>query len=127
DPTLTLSLCLHPSPVSTVPRSLLRQPAHAPRTLHSFPTRRSSDLLLLFRPFFKILHKDLPCHPAHEKAFFRRLVGRLRREQKDRSEEHTSELQSRFDLVCRLLREKKRERVTQHAEQSDVVGEEQHE
>src|SRR5207249_11742144 len=26
----------------------------------------------------------------------------------DRSEEHTSELQSRFDLVCRLLLEKKR-------------------
>src|SRR5699024_11346782 len=25
----------------------------------------------------------------------------------NRSEEHTSELQSRFDLVCRLLREKK--------------------
>src|SRR5699024_12201713 len=28
-------------------------------------------------------------------------------EQSDRSEEHTSELQSRFDLVCRLLLEKK--------------------
>src|SRR5207249_6100380 len=27
---------------------------------------------------------------------------------KDRSEEHTSELQSRFDLVCRLLLEKKK-------------------
>src|SRR5699024_11551635 len=27
----------------------------------------------------------------------------------DRSEEHTSELQSRFDLVCRLLLEKKNE------------------
>src|SRR5699024_11388232 len=27
--------------------------------------------------------------------------------QRDRSEEHTSELQSRFDLVCRLLLEKK--------------------
>src|SRR5207249_12087689 len=27
----------------------------------------------------------------------------------DRSEEHTSELQSRFDLVCRLLLEKKKE------------------
>src|SRR5699024_12230602 len=27
----------------------------------------------------------------------------------DRSEEHTSELQSRFDLVCRLLLDKKRE------------------
>src|SRR5207249_11523325 len=37
-----------------------------------------------------------------------------------RSEEHTSELQSRFDLVCRLLLEKKKNRntrsslVTQH-------------
>src|SRR5438067_3540227 len=29
-----------------------------------------------------------------------------------RSEEHTSELQSRFDLVCRLLLEKKNTRVT---------------
>src|SRR5207249_8024322 len=28
--------------------------------------------------------------------------------QEDRSEEHTSELQSRFDLVCRLLLEKKK-------------------
>src|SRR5438067_9687557 len=27
---------------------------------------------------------------------------------KERSEEHTSELQSRFDLVCRLLLEKKK-------------------
>src|SRR5438874_3520193 len=30
-----------------------------------------------------------------------------------RSEEHTSELQSRRDLVCRLLLEKKKERKTQ--------------
>src|SRR2546421_2730588 len=29
-----------------------------------------------------------------------------------RSEEHTSELQSRSDLVCRLLLEKKKERLT---------------
>src|SRR5699024_11422523 len=29
-------------------------------------------------------------------------------EDKNRSEEHTSELQSRFDLVCRLLLEKKK-------------------
>src|SRR5438067_10731649 len=29
-----------------------------------------------------------------------------------RSEEHTSELQSRFDLVCRLLLEKKKARLT---------------
>src|SRR5437868_10491559 len=31
----------------------------------------------------------------------------------DRSEEHTSELQSRFDLVCRLLLEKKK-KIKQH-------------
>src|SRR5699024_1410232 len=30
----------------------------------------------------------------------------------DRSEEHTSELQSRFDLVCRLLLEKKKTKIT---------------
>src|SRR5438067_8096977 len=30
---------------------------------------------------------------------------------KSRSEEHTSELQSRFDLVCRLLLEKKKKNV----------------
>src|SRR5699024_11304196 len=29
-----------------------------------------------------------------------------------RSEEHTSELQSRFDLVCRLLLEKKKTKIT---------------
>src|SRR5207247_4171789 len=33
---------------------------------------------------------------------------RVRREQHRRSEEHTSELQSRVDLVCRLLLEKKK-------------------
>src|SRR5437868_14260898 len=31
-----------------------------------------------------------------------------------RSEEHTSELQSRFDLVCRLLLEKKKKKNIQH-------------
>src|SRR5438067_10364085 len=32
------------------------------------------------------------------------------RQQSTRSEEHTSELQSRFDLVCRLLLEKKKKK-----------------
>src|SRR5437868_13095244 len=30
-----------------------------------------------------------------------------------RSEEHTSELQSRFDLVCRLLLEKKKKKISE--------------
>src|SRR5699024_11989086 len=37
-------------------------------------------------------------------------LRRLDRETDERSEEHTSELQSRFDLVCRLLLEKKHPR-----------------
>src|SRR5690349_24224907 len=37
----------------------------------------------------------------------------------DRSEEHTSELQSRRDLVCRLLLEKKK-RIKQHASNRDI-------
>src|SRR5438034_7061999 len=32
-----------------------------------------------------------------------------------RSEEHTSELQSHSDLVCRLLLEKKKQRILRHA------------
>src|SRR5207249_8652157 len=46
-------------------------------------------------------------------------VAKVERENKnthgivaDRSEEHTSELQSRFDLVCRLLLEKKKKKKT---------------
>src|SRR5437868_12879627 len=35
-----------------------------------------------------------------------------------RSEEHTSELQSRFDLVCRLLLEKKKKKRTQKKTQN---------
>src|SRR5690349_22724744 len=41
----------------------------------------------------------------------------------DRSEEHTSELQSRRDLVCRLLLEKKKK---QTAHQHDVHTQQQH-
>src|SRR5690625_7744246 len=69
------------------------------RHLHSFPTRRSSDL---------VLHIDtLDGVPTAE-------VGgdQVRAEpvdpRRNRSEEHTSELQSRGHLVCRLLLEKKK-------------------
>src|SRR5690606_42047916 len=36
----------------------------------------------------------------------------LHKSPKDRSEEHTSELQSRENLVCRLLLEKKKKKIT---------------
>src|SRR5207249_8636159 len=41
-------------------------------------------------------------------AAVRRLAADLGHAHDARSEEHTSELQSRFDLVCRLLLEKKK-------------------
>src|SRR5699024_11926002 len=40
------------------------------------------------------------------------LAGGMK-EEAERSEEHTSELQSRFDLVCRLLLEKKKKKNKQ--------------
>src|SRR5699024_11982486 len=46
-----------------------------------------------------------PARRSYESAGFQR-----------RSEEHTSELQSRFDLVCRLLLEKKKEVINERSE-----------
>src|SRR2546422_8317985 len=39
-----------------------------------------------------------------------------------RSEEHTSELQSRLHLVCRLLLEKKKKNKTSHSDNSDTLN-----
>src|SRR2546430_4938889 len=39
-----------------------------------------------------------------------KLVGKLKEEARKRSEEHTSELQSQSNLVCRLLLEKKKKK-----------------
>src|SRR2546429_5948492 len=47
---------------------------------------------------------DRACRPAIRRPWPRGSTGRLRA----RSEEHTSELQSRLHLVCRLLLEKKK-------------------
>src|SRR5699024_12773811 len=41
-------------------------------------------------------------------------VTTIKASQPGRSEEHTSELQSRFDLVCRLLLEKKKNKARFH-------------
>src|SRR5204862_6909676 len=104
---------------------LLRYSQH--RDLHSFPTRRSSDLL---RPHAKT-HKcvelgrlqlargargltvsTLVEAEVFARAWFEDLTWAF----PIRSEEHTSELQSRRDLVCRLLLEKKKENVSANNE-----------
>src|SRR5690606_39567605 len=91
------------------------------RDLHSFPTRRSSDLLeYLFddrgllgvqlnrdEPAPVVIDPDIPVSraahrtPSHHRGF-------PAAHHPSRSEEHTSELQSRENLVCRLLLEKKK-------------------
>src|SRR5690349_22368344 len=63
------------------------------RDLHSFPTRRSSDLIIVGSRGHGSIASMILGSVSSEIA---------------RSEEHTSELQSRRDLVCRLLLEKKK-------------------
>src|SRR5438067_8174253 len=57
----------------------------------------------------------------HPKRFEAALCVPKRQTSRDRSEEHTSELQSRFDLVCRLLLEKKNRHGFGRAEQQLAV------
>src|SRR3712207_7638920 len=74
------------------------------RDLPSSPTRRSPDLFRMQAPPARLAAKRARCRPnprAHDRA--------LRRS--SRSEEHTSELQSRQYLVCRLLLEKKKKKT----------------
>src|SRR5438445_3561024 len=76
---------------------------------HSFPTRRSSDLseAAADRPH---LAQTGGCGIGRSRWRANSAAARL---SQMRSEEHTSELQSRQYLVCRLLLEKKKRDVTQ--------------
>src|SRR5207249_11721006 len=102
-------------------------PYPTPRHLPSFPTRRSSDLSLMrtarVDPASRTVRADPGCTwtdfdtetSAHDLATTGGTVGSTGiggltlggglgfLMGSFRSEEHTSELQSRFDLVCRLL------------------------
>src|SRR5205809_5752554 len=76
----------------------------------SFPTRRSSDLDSVIRALADAPFRASPdwrglalADPTRLERFARFLANRS-----SRSEEHTSELQSRLHLVCRLLLEKKK-------------------
>src|SRR5690349_23039548 len=77
------------------------------RELHSFPTRRSSDLAVNVNiSGFKLSEKIINIILGlGENSPSQSIVCAIK---KFRSEEHTSELQSRRDLVCRLLLEKKK-------------------
>src|SRR5690606_41411621 len=76
-----------------------------PGHLHSFPTRRSSDLPYVGRRFRgRVVRTLLRGEPIFQQGE----ATTTPRGFTLRSEEHTSELQSRENLVCRLLLEKKK-------------------
>src|SRR5690606_39500925 len=92
--------------------------------LYSFPTRRSSDLFhgafrsgargcrgprLYYRPLHRVPPADERTDLPGTDPSAQPVLGRpgLRTDPAARSEEHTSELQSREHLVCSLLLEKK--------------------
>src|SRR5438445_9615583 len=75
------------------------------RHLHSFPTRRSSDLIRE-ATVGSIWLEDAVTRAAT--VHFR--IKFARSHETKRSEEHTSEFQSRQYLVCRLLLEKKKKK-----------------
>src|SRR5256885_2523118 len=56
------------------------------------------------------------CAESRSRACGQRRCGRLGSERSPRSEEHTSELQSPCNLVCRLLLEKKKKNLTNDLE-----------
>src|SRR5690606_41027124 len=103
------------------PRRVLISRYPDPRALRSFPTRRSSDLddspVRRNHPAFHIGWDEVaetttvtptagaapPAEPSSVVSLPLGVAAGLLR-----SEEHTSELQSRENLVCRLLLEKKK-------------------
>src|SRR5207247_11037029 len=105
--------------------------SYIPHVMHchlpSFPTRRSSDLLDFIRykaarAGVQVLEED-PRHTSQRCSRCGHTERKNRQAQAvfhcqacgytlHRSEEHTSELQSRVDLVCRLLLEKKKIKQT---------------
>src|SRR5690606_41858670 len=107
--------------------SLLCASSVAHTDAHSFPTRRSSDLSGLDGNDCRSIaprsamsrHLSPPCALCRQLEALKSLSHRMyvrvpaQKQRNDfrhpnlRSEEHTSELQSRENLVCRLLLEKK--------------------
>src|SRR5207249_10153039 len=91
------------------------------RYLHSFPTRRSSDLSCAWISYTSREQRDSAKERHAADGSHGPAGGQTGMSHRlmsltlflllflARSEEHTSELQSRFDLVCRLLLEKKKE------------------
>src|SRR5206468_10281655 len=103
-----------------LPLHYFLQPCDHNRVLPSFPTRRSSDLAVDAGDH-RLSDSNLAAHQTRKEqvACGAELLVLMSGEIAVRSEEHTSELQSRSDLVCRLLLEKKKKK--RHDKSADRI------
>src|SRR5699024_12569392 len=109
----------HMSHASPPPRPLpTRPPPPSPlfpyTTLFRSLTWRATAGIRVLPPTSRTRPRSAGASPASRRALLTGSTVRASRSPViiSRSEEHTSELQSRFDLVCRLLLEKHKETVT---------------
>src|SRR5207237_10482969 len=110
------------SPSSLSPLVFFFQCSPPPPDLHSFPTRRSSDLYadLIVIPLLDAYRRYFGWRMAAYIAavfYATMVIASLLMDVAFtglRSEEHTSELQSHLNLVCRLLLEKKNKNNNQN-------------
>src|SRR5438067_6124570 len=96
-------------PTSTLfPYTTLFRSIEHPKALNddfNISTATSTTVLELARMIWEKLRPGVPFRHVSDPAYSYDVQKRI---PDTRSEEHTSELQSRFDLVCRLLLEKKK-------------------
>src|SRR2546422_3671415 len=83
---------------------MIRRPPRS--TLFPYTTLFRSHARLAGRLDFFHCHRATPCRNQQSAVSHEHFARR------PRSEEHTSELQSRLHLVCRLLLEKKKKKTT---------------
>src|SRR2546428_5986301 len=95
---------------------MIRRPPRS--TLFPYTTlfRSWLDTTLWAAPLIALEKKIQGNNPLYRNRGYGKSAGRsfpsrLKNKLKTRSEEHTSELQSRSDLVCRLLLEKKKKKI----------------
>src|SRR5207248_3684222 len=105
------SPCSSPTLTSSLASCFFRSPAPAPTALYTLSLHDALPICLRRRPVGRLLARDhhvgLEHHAFEQHAVLVELVEHAIEHLIGRSEEHTSELQSPYDLVCRLLLEKK--------------------
>src|SRR5699024_11877121 len=106
---------IHPSaPIVTAANPFGKVSTPTPITTEGIKIRISLPVIpsSAYSKRFTIISPSCPLIPYHLFALLLAFLSSMESVH-GRSEEHTSELQSRFDLVCRLLLEKKKHHIAQ--------------